>query len=88
MHAVPRSSPAPSTTCNPYFSKPRHLTPAWFLTMAYLDNGKPEQARALLGGMRREFEKNCTWRHAWAILIAANGKREEALQAMDEGTLG
>jgi hypothetical protein len=38
--------------------------------------------------MRREFEKNYTWRHARAILIAAEGKREEALQAMDEGTLG
>jgi tetratricopeptide (TPR) repeat protein len=59
---------------------PRHLTPAWFLTMAYLDDGKPEQARALLEGMRREFEKNYTWRHAWAILLAAEGKREEALQ--------
>ncbi len=66
---------------------PGHLSPAWFLTMAYLDNGKPEQARALLEGMRPEFEKNYTWRHAWAILLAAEGKREEALQAMDEGTL-
>jgi DNA-binding winged helix-turn-helix (wHTH) protein/tetratricopeptide (TPR) repeat protein len=66
---------------------PRHLTPAWFLTMAYIDNGQPEQARALLEGMRREFEKNYMWRHAWAILLAAEGKREEALQAMDEGTL-
>jgi DNA-binding winged helix-turn-helix (wHTH) protein/tetratricopeptide (TPR) repeat protein len=66
---------------------PRHLTPAWFLTMAYLDEGKPEKARALLEGMRREFEKNYTWRHAWAILLAVEGKREEALQAMDEGTL-
>ena len=27
------------------------------------------------------------WRHAWAIVLAAEGKREEALQAMDEGTL-
>lgn len=66
---------------------PRHPTAAWFLTMAYLDKGKPEQARALLEGMRLEFEKNYMWRHAWAILLAAEGKREEALQAMDEGTL-
>jgi hypothetical protein len=27
------------------------------------------------------------WRHAWAILLAAEGKREESRQAMDEGTL-
>jgi tetratricopeptide (TPR) repeat protein len=66
---------------------PAHPTAAWFLTMAYLDKGNPEQARALLEGMRLEFEKNYMWRHAWAILLAAEGKREEALQAMDEGTL-
>jgi DNA-binding winged helix-turn-helix (wHTH) protein/tetratricopeptide (TPR) repeat protein len=66
---------------------PGNITGAWFLTMAYLDDGKPEQARALLEGMRREFEKNYMWRHAWAILLAAEGKRAEALQAMDEGTL-
>jgi len=66
---------------------PRHLTPAWFLTMAYLDSGQPEKARALLEGMRAEFEKNYVWRHAWAILLAAEGKHDEALQTMDEGTL-
>jgi len=55
--------------------------------MAYLDNGKPERARALLEGMRGEFEENYVWRHAWAILLAAEGKREESRQAMDEGTL-
>ena len=49
--------------------------------MAYLDDGKPEQARALLQGMRREFENNYMWRHAWAFL------HKEPLQAMDEGTL-
>ncbi len=66
---------------------PAHPTAAWFLTMAYLDDGKPEQARALLEGMRPGFEKNYIWRHAWAILLAVEGKHQEALQAMDEGTL-
>ena len=66
---------------------PRHMAAAWFLTMAYLDDGKPERARALLEGMRPQFEKNYMWRHAWAILLAVEGQREEALQAMDEGTL-
>jgi len=65
----------------------RHLTPTWFLTMAYLDNGQPEKARALLEGLRPEFEKNYEWRHAWAILLAAEGKHDEARQIMDEGTL-
>ena len=66
---------------------PNNITAAWFLTMAYLDGGKPEQARALLEGLRPGFEKNYMWRHAWAILLAAEGKPTEALQAMDEGTL-
>ena len=66
---------------------PRHLTPTWFLTMAYLDNGQPEKARALLEGLRPEFEKNYEWRHAWAILLASEGKHDEARQIMDEGTL-
>ena len=66
---------------------PRHPTAAWFLTMAYLDKGNPEPARALLEGMRPEFEKNYMWRHAWAILLAAEGKHKEALQVMDEDTL-
>lgn len=63
------------------------MTAAWFLSMAHLDEGKPELARALLDGMRPAFEKNYMWRHAWAILLAAEGKRNDALQAMDEGTL-
>jgi predicted Zn-dependent protease len=56
-------------------------------TVAYLDNGKPEQARALLERMRPEFESNYMWRHAWALLLAAEGKHREALHAMDESTL-
>ena len=37
--------------------------------------------------MRREFENKFERRHAWAILLAKEGKHEEASQAMDEGTL-
>src|SRR5262249_27679568 len=66
---------------------PRHPTAVWLLAMAYLDQDKPEQARALLEGMRSEFEENYMWRHAWAILLAAEGNSKEALEAMDEDTL-
>jgi DNA-binding winged helix-turn-helix (wHTH) protein len=66
---------------------PNHMTPAWFLTMAYLDHGKADQARSLLTGMRRDFEKNYAWRHAWAMLLASEGNREDALRFMDEETL-
>jgi len=65
----------------------RHPTAIWLLTIAYLDQGKPEQARALLERMRPEFEKNYMWRHAHAILLAAEGNRKEALEALDEETL-
>jgi len=66
---------------------PTHPTPAWILTMAYLDAGKPEQAAALMERMRPEFEKNYMWRHAWAIVLAVEGKHTEAVEAMNEGTL-
>jgi tetratricopeptide (TPR) repeat protein len=66
---------------------PRHMTPALYLTLAYLDAGQLKQARALLLRMRPEFEKNYLWRHAWAILLAAEGKHNEASQFMDEENL-
>lgn len=66
---------------------PRHPTAAWFLTMAYLDHNQPERSRALLEAMRPEFDNNFMWRHAWAIVLAAEGKREDAFAAMDEETL-
>ena len=66
---------------------PMNVTAAWFLTMAYLDQGRADQARALLEGMRSGFEKNYMWRHAWAILCAAEGNHKEASKTMDEDTL-
>ena len=66
---------------------PRHMTSALYLSLAYLDAGQPNQARALLLRMRPEFEKNYLWRHAWAILLAAGGKHNEASQFMDEENL-
>jgi DNA-binding winged helix-turn-helix (wHTH) protein len=66
---------------------PRHMTPAFYLTLAYLDAGQLDSARALLLRMRPEFEKNFLWRHAWAILLAAEGKHDQASEFMDEETL-
>jgi hypothetical protein len=37
--------------------------------------------------MQPAFERNYMWRHAWAMLLAAEGKHKEALEAMDNGTL-
>lgn len=65
----------------------RHMTPAFYLTLAYLDAGQMDAARNLLLRMRPEFEKNFLWRHAWAILLAAEGKHDQASEFMDEETL-
>ena len=66
---------------------PRNATAAVYLTLAYLDAGKTDEAEALLLGMRPEFEKNFAWRCAWGILLAAQGKQSEAAAIMDEETL-
>ena len=66
---------------------PRHATPLIYLTLAYLDDSKMDQAEALLLSARPEFEKNFAWRCAWAILLAAEGKHSEAAAFMDEETL-
>jgi len=66
---------------------PHHMTPAFYLTLAYLDAGQPEQARGLLLRMRPEFETNYLWRHAWALLLAAEGKHNQASEFMDEENL-
>jgi len=65
---------------------PGNITAAWFLAMAYLDQGKTKEARKLLEGMPPGFEKNYAWRHARALLLAAEGKRDEALRAMGDDT--
>ncbi len=65
----------------------RHMTPAFYLTLAYLDAGQMDSARDLLLRMRPEFEKNFLWRHAWAILLAAQGKHDQASEFMDEESL-
>jgi tetratricopeptide (TPR) repeat protein len=65
----------------------RHMTPAFYLTLAYLDAGQIDSARKLLLRMRPEFEKNFLWRHAWAILLAAEGNHEQGSEFMDNETL-
>ena len=66
---------------------PGNITAAWFLTMAFLDQDRRQEARAMLEGMRPDFEKNYMWRHGWALLLAADGQRAEALSAMDAEVL-
>ena len=66
---------------------PGNIMAIGFLARAYLDTGQREKARSLLEEKRSMFPGNYLWRHAWALLLAEEGKREEALQTMDEETL-
>jgi predicted Zn-dependent protease len=58
-----------------------------WLAQAYLDAGRLDQARALLEEKRGAFETNFVWRLSWALLLACEGRRTEAIQAMDAETL-
>ena len=66
---------------------PGNITSVQFLVHAYLDNGELAEARKLLEARRPEFSGNYMWRQSWALLLAAEGKHEEALKAMDDETL-
>ena len=66
---------------------PSNISAIWVLSTALLDQGNLAAARTLLEEKRPLFPENYFWKHCWALLLAAEGKRDEALQAMDEGTL-
>jgi len=52
-----------------------------------MDGRELDKARTLLEEKRPLFPGNYLWKAMWALLLAREGKREEALQAMDEETL-
>ncbi|MEP6961861.1 MAG: protein kinase, partial [Acidobacteriota bacterium] len=66
---------------------PHHPIAVAYLVSAYLDRGETGKARELLEEKRPLFPGNFLIQHAWAMLLAGEGKRAEALQAMDEGAL-
>jgi len=55
--------------------------------MAYLTDGNPAQAREALARGRLLAPQNYQLRVQWALLLAVEGKREEALQEMDAEVL-
>jgi predicted Zn-dependent protease len=57
------------------------------LALAFMDGGQLDRARKLLEEKRGAMEHNYLWRHAWALLLVLEGKKQEALDAMDEATL-
>jgi serine/threonine protein kinase len=66
---------------------PSNISAIRWLARAYLDAGALDKARATLEESRAAFERNFLWRAAWALLLACEGKRTEALEAMDAETL-
>ena len=63
-----------------------YLAICW-LSLAMMNSGLLEQTRDLLQAKRASFEANYLWRSLWALLLAVEGRREQALAAMDEGNL-
>ena len=59
----------------------------WFLSRAYMNAGDLAKARATLERARSVNPKNYLVREAWALLLALEGKRQEALKEMDEEVL-
>jgi predicted Zn-dependent protease len=45
-----------------------------------------QKTRTLLEEQQRLFSNNYLWRQSWALLLAVEGQREQALSAMDEET--
>ena len=66
---------------------PGNISSIRYLTLAYMDAGELDKARSLLEEKRPMFPGNYMWRAGWALLLAGEGKKAEALQAMDEETL-
>jgi tetratricopeptide (TPR) repeat protein len=66
---------------------PGNISSIRFLALAYMDAGQLDQARSVLEAARPAFGDNYMWRQAWALLLALEGKRAEALRAMDTETL-
>ncbi len=66
---------------------PTNITAIALLSYAYVDNGEVNKAHELLESHRAMFANNFVWRLAWACTLAAEGRRAEAIAAMDETTL-
>jgi tetratricopeptide (TPR) repeat protein len=66
---------------------PRNLIAIRSLALAYMDSGDIAKARTTLEEQRSVYADNFMWRQAWALLLAVEGKTQEAKAAMDPETL-
>lgn len=65
---------------------PFNISAIGYMTQAHLDAGDVSEARKLLESKRDAFPQNYLWRLAWAQVLAVEGKRQEALEALDVET--
>jgi serine/threonine protein kinase len=63
---------------------PQSIHAIQYLTRAYLDSGDLESARGLLESAEAANQRNYWTQLHWAILLALEGKRDEARREMDE----
>jgi tetratricopeptide (TPR) repeat protein len=66
---------------------PGNISAITSLASFYLDVGDVDRARALLESKRAVFASNYLWRQERALVLAVEGKRQEAIETMDEETL-
>jgi tetratricopeptide (TPR) repeat protein len=67
--------------------QPNSATGVERLSSVYMSTDELNQARKLLEDKRAVLGNNYRWRLSWALLLALENKRDEALRAMDEETL-
>ena len=66
---------------------PENISAITSLASFHLDAGDVDRARTLLESKRAVFGSNYLWRQARALVLAVEGKRQEAIETMDEETL-
>jgi tetratricopeptide (TPR) repeat protein len=66
---------------------PENISAITLLASFHLDAGDVDRARTLLESNVAVFGSNYLWRQARALVLAVEGKRQEAIETMDEETL-
>jgi tetratricopeptide (TPR) repeat protein len=66
---------------------PENSSPNWGTARAYMDSGDLPKARQAMERVDARHRSNYQGRLNWALLLALEGKKAEALREMDEQTL-
>jgi predicted Zn-dependent protease len=66
---------------------PENISAVRLLALAYMDAGDLKRTETLLESRRASSERNYVWRLMRALLLARQGRRDDAIAAMDEETL-